>query len=117
SPGRCRCAAGRAGGGCSPGFVATWRPAGGAIRVVLVDEPGGWRAYFSTDPAMPAREVLELVADRTALEQTFKDLKEVWGAGQQQLRNVHASVGAFNINGWLYTAVEAWAWSRGHEEL
>ena len=24
-------------------FLATWRPAGGAIRVVLVDEPTGWR--------------------------------------------------------------------------
>src|SRR3954453_3378640 len=27
-------------------FLATWRPSGGAIRVVLVDEPTGWRAYF-----------------------------------------------------------------------
>ena len=31
-------------------FLATWRPAGGAIRVVLVDQPTGWRAYFCTDP-------------------------------------------------------------------
>jgi len=98
-------------------FSATWRPAGGVIRVVLVDEPDGWRAYFSTDPGMTAREVLELVADRGALEQTFKDLKEVWGAGQQQLRNVQANVGAFNLNGWLFTAVEAWAWPRDHEQL
>ena len=30
-------------------FVATWRPAGGAIRVVLVDEPTGWVAFFCTD--------------------------------------------------------------------
>src|SRR5207245_436661 len=30
-------------------FLATWRPACGLIRVVLVDEPAGWRAYFSTD--------------------------------------------------------------------
>jgi DDE superfamily endonuclease len=98
-------------------FLATWRPAGGLIRVVLVDETSGWRAYFSTDPVMNAREILELAADRGALEETFKDLKEVWGAGQQQLRNVWANVGAFNINGWLYTAVEAWAWERSHEQL
>src|SRR3954452_24192518 len=26
-------------------FLATWRPVGGAIRVVLVDELTGWRAY------------------------------------------------------------------------
>ena len=31
-------------------FLATWRPAGGVIRVVLVDEPTGWRAFFGTDP-------------------------------------------------------------------
>jgi hypothetical protein len=98
-------------------FLATWRPAGGLIRVVLVDETSGWRAYFSTDPVLNAREILELAADRGALEETFKDLKEVWGAGQQQLRNVWANVGAFNINGWLYTAVEAWAWERSHEQL
>jgi hypothetical protein len=98
-------------------FLATWRPAGGLIRVVLVDEPKGWRAYFSTDPALSASEILELAADRGALEETFKDLKEVWGAGQQQLRNVWANVGAFNINGWLYTTVEAWAWERSHEQL
>jgi hypothetical protein len=98
-------------------FLATWRPAGGIIQVVLVAEPDGWRAYFSTDPSLSARQVLELAADRGALEETFKDLKEVWGAGQQQLRNVQANVGAFNLNGWLYTAVEAWAWPQAHEQL
>jgi hypothetical protein len=98
-------------------FVATWRPAGGMIRVVLVQEPSEWRAYFSTDPGRTAREILERAADRGALEETFKDLKEVWGAGQQQVRNVWANVGAFNVNGWLYSVVEAWAWERSHEEL
>ena len=98
-------------------FLATWRPAGGVIRVVLVQEPTEWRAYFCTDPGRTAQEVLERAADRGALEETFKDLKEVWGAGQQQVRNVWANVGAFNVNGWLYSVVEAWAWDRSHEEL
>ncbi len=98
-------------------FVATWRPACGAIRVVLVLEEDGWRAYFSTDLSMTAAEILELAADRGALEETFKDVKEVWGAGQQQLRNVWANVGAFNMNAWMYSAVELWAWDRSHEEL
>ena len=30
-------------------FVATWRPAGGRIRVVMVREKRGWLAYFCTD--------------------------------------------------------------------
>ena len=74
--------------------LATWRPAGGLIRVVLVQEGHGWRAYFCTKATATAEEVLEAVADRTAIEQTFKDVKETWGAGQQQVRNLHANVGA-----------------------
>jgi hypothetical protein len=30
-------------------FVAMWRPVGGGIRVVLVDEPSGWVGFFCTD--------------------------------------------------------------------
>ena len=98
-------------------FEATWRPAGGRIRVVLVKEKDGWRAYFCTDPAASVVDILEAAADRGAIEQTFKDVKEVWGAGQQQVRNVHASVGAFNLNLWMYSLVEAWAWARPAAEL
>jgi hypothetical protein len=98
-------------------FLATWRPAGGAIRVVLVREERGWVPFFCTDPEATVVDILEAAADRGAIEQTNKDLKEVWGAGQQQLRNVYANVGAFNLNGWLHTVVETWAWQRRQEEL
>ena len=56
-------------------FVATWRPAGGAIRVVLVSEPRGWVAFFCTDPAATPADVLGCVADRFALEIAFRDVK------------------------------------------
>jgi hypothetical protein len=98
-------------------FLATWRPAAGCIRVVIVREPEGWLAFFCTDPEATAAEVLEAMADRGAIEQMFKDLKEVWGAGQQQVRNVYASIGAMAVNLTLYSAVEAWAWSRAEGEL
>jgi hypothetical protein len=98
-------------------FLATWRPAGGVIRVVLVREDDGWLAFFCTDPGATAAEVLEAMADRGAIEQTFKDLKEVWGAGQQQVRNPHSSEGCFNLCGWMYSLVEAWAWGRPDEGL
>ncbi|WP_315854062.1 IS701 family transposase [Gemmata palustris] len=68
-------------------FVATWRPAGGAIRVVLVDEPTGWVAFFCTDTAAPVGDILGSVASRFSLEIAFRDLKEVVGAGQQQVRS------------------------------
>ena len=98
-------------------FLATWRPAGGVIRVVLVKEESGWVAFFCTKADATPAEILGLVADRNALEQTFKDVKEVWGAGQQQLRNVHANVGAWHMNLWAYTLVELEAWDRPERHL
>ncbi len=98
-------------------FQATYRPAGGAIRVVLVQEEDGWVAFFCTDPTVSAEAILEAMAARGAIEQTFKDVKEVWGAEQQQVRNVYACVGAFNLNLWMYSLVEAWAWGRSEEGL
>jgi DDE superfamily endonuclease len=93
-------------------FLATWRPAGGTIRVVLVKEDDGWLPLFSTNPQATVTEILEGAADRGAHEQAFKDVKEVWGAGQQQVRNVYANVGAFNLCGWMYSTVESWAWDK-----
>ena len=93
-------------------FLATWRPAGGTMRVVLVDEPRGWVAFFCTDTAATVATVLECEADRFSLETCFRDLKEVVGAGQQQVRFVRASVGAFHVCLWTFTMTEAWAWGR-----
>jgi DDE superfamily endonuclease len=98
-------------------FVATWRPAGGAIRVVLVDEPKGWVAFFCTNPDATVADILGCVADRFSLEIAFRDVKEVVGAGQQQVRLVRASVGAFHVCLWTFTMTEAWAWKRDEKEL
>jgi hypothetical protein len=98
-------------------FVATWRPAGGLIRVVLVDEPEGWRAYFCTDPSATVADILRCVSDRFSLEITFRDCKEIVGAGQQQVRFVWASVGAFHVCLWTFTLTEAWAWGLPAGEL
>jgi DDE superfamily endonuclease len=98
-------------------FLATWKPVGGVIRVVLVDEPTGWRAYFCTDPSASVADILTTVADRFALEITFRDCKEVVGAGQQQVRFIWASLGAFHVCLWTFTMTEAWAWGRAEEEL
>jgi hypothetical protein len=98
-------------------FLATWRPAGGLIRVVLVKEEAGWLPYFCTDPGATAATILELMADRGSLEQTNKDVKEVWGAGQQQVRNLYSNEACFNLNLWLYSVVETWAWEQPDEVL
>src|SRR5207248_5759889 len=80
-------------------------------------ERDGWLAYFCTNPKATAAAVREAMADRGAIEQTFKDVKEVGGAGQQQVRNVYASIGAFAVNLTMHSVVEAWAWGRAEEEL
>ena len=98
-------------------FLATYRPARGLIRVVLVKEQRGWVAFFCTDPEATVAQILEAVADRAALEQVFHDVKEVHGAGQQQLRNYWANVAAFNMNLWMHTLIELWAWDKPHDEL
>ncbi len=98
-------------------LLATWRPAGGAIRVVLVDEPTGWRAYFCTDTSASVADILGAIADRFSLEITFRECKQVVGAGQQQVRFIWANVGAFHHCLWTYTLTEAWAWGRTEDEL
>ena len=53
--------------------------------------------------------ILVAMADRSALEQVFHDVKEVHGAGQQPLRPVWTNVAAWNRIGWWHTRVELWA--------
>lgn len=98
-------------------FLATYRPAGGMIRVVLVREGDDWIPFFCTDPNATVEDILEAASDRTALEQMHRDVKEVWGAGQQQVRNVHSNEGCLNLNLWMHTMTEVWAWDQPEEVL
>lgn len=98
-------------------FLATYGPVGGVIRVVLVKEDHAWYAFFCTDPQASVQEILEAFADRATIEQDFHDVKEVWGSGQQQVRNIWSNLAAYNLNLWMHTLLELWAWDRRHEEL
>jgi hypothetical protein len=99
-------------------FLATYRPAGGLIRVVLVKEDSGdWRAYFCTHAEASVAEILEAVADRSAEEQVFHDVKEVHGVGQAQTRNYWSHVAVYHLNLWWHTLIELWAWHRPAAEL
>jgi len=37
--------------------------------------------------------------------------------GQQQVRNVHSNEGCFNLNLWLHSMVEVWAWDKPQEQV
>jgi len=98
-------------------FLATYGPVGGVIRVVLVKEDHGWFAFFCTDPNAGVQEILEAFADRATIVQDFHDVKEVWGSGQQQVRNIWTNVAVYNLNLCMHTLVELWAWDKSHEQL
>jgi hypothetical protein len=99
-------------------FLATYKPAGGLIRVVLVkEENGAWRAYFCTHADATVAEILEAVADRSALEQVYHDVKEVHGVGQAQTRNYWSNVGVFHLKAWWHTLIELWAWRKPAKDL
>ena len=87
------------------------------IRVVLVKEDHGWYAFFSTDPTASVQEILEAFADRATIEQDFHDVKEVWGSGQQQVRNIWTNLAVYNLNLWMHTLVEIWAWYKSRKQL
>lgn len=98
-------------------FLATWQPAGGVIRVVLVREDDGWQSFFCTAAEATVAQILEAFADRAAIEQDFHDLKEVHGAGQQQVRHYWSNIAVYHLNLWLHTLIELWAWSQSHHQL
>jgi hypothetical protein len=101
-------------------FLATWRVAGGVVRVVIIREEGdrsSWRGYVCSDANATAQEIAQGVADRWGIEQVNHDVKEDERIGQVQLRKVWANVGAFNLGLWVNSLVELWAWRRGRGSL
>jgi hypothetical protein len=99
-------------------FLATTKLVGGVIRVVLLRyEDGSWAPYFCTDSNASVPDILIAVAARWAIEEHFHDVKEVWGAGQQQVRNVWSNIACWHVNQWMYTLVELCSWDVPAEQL
>ena len=98
-------------------FLATYPPFGGTIRVVIVKEDNGPQFFYCTALDAGVREIIEAFADRSTIEQVFHDVKEIWGAGQQQVRNLWSNIGVWHLNLWMYTLTELWAWRRTAKQL
>jgi hypothetical protein len=69
-------------------FVATSKlTRGKPIKVVLIKEDEKtWVPLMSTNAEQSAVEILESYGVRFGIEGVFKDLKEVWGWGKQEVR-------------------------------
>lgn len=98
-------------------FLATYKLVGGMLRVVIVKEADGWEAFGCTDPNASVQEILEAFADRSPIEQCFSDVKQVWGASQQQVRHIWCNIGCFHLNLWSHTLTELWAWDRSQRSI
>jgi hypothetical protein len=99
-------------------FLATSELVSGQIRVVIIRfEDGGWAPYFCTDTSVEVRDIIETIAARWGIEEHFHDVKEVWGAGQQQVRNVWSNMGCWHLNQWMYTLAELCCWDMPQSEL
>lgn len=98
-------------------FLATYASVAGLVRVVIVKEEHGWIPFYCTDVNASVAEILEAFSDRATIEQDFHDVKEVWGTGQQQVRNIWTNVAVYNLNLWMHTLVELWAWDKRHDKL
>lgn len=99
-------------------FLATSHVFGGVVRIVLLEyTKGNWATYASSDVSMSVEAILKIVADRWSIEEHFKDVKELWGAGQQQVRNLFSSIGCWQLCSWLYTMVELECWDQPIADL
>ena len=98
-------------------FLATHATFGGTIRMVIIQEEHGPQFFYCTDINSTVREIIETFADRSTIEQVFYDVKEVWGAGQQQVRNLWSNIGCWHLNLWLFTLTELWAWPLNAKHL
>jgi len=100
-------------------FVATSKlTRGKPIKVVLIKEDEKtWVPLMSTDANQEVKEILESYGVRFGIEEVFKDLKEVWGWGKQELRLLESNEAATVMNMVLYSLTELATWDRRQEEL
>ena len=100
-------------------FVATSKlTKGNPIKVVLIKEDEKtWVPLMSTNADATPKEILESYGVRFGIEEVFKDLKEVWGWGKQELRLLESNEAATAMNMTLDTMTELATWNLTAKEL
>lgn len=81
------------------------------LRIVIVQvETGtiGLRVYFSTDPKMTVRQILETYAGRWSIEVCFKNLKQLMGFADSSARKQAAVERTAPFVGFSYTVLVLW---------
>jgi hypothetical protein len=68
-------------------------PVEACTTVTALHPSGNWAAYMSTATSMSVAAILEAVSDCWVIEEQFHDVKEIWVAGGQQIRNFWSNIG------------------------
>ena len=88
------------------------------VRVVIIKEDDGtWVPLMCTNSCRTEKEIIESYGVRFGIEEMFKDLKEVWGWGKQEVRLLERNEAATAMNMLLYGMTELATWDRPKEEL
>jgi hypothetical protein len=91
---------------------------GEPIRVVLVKEDEKTCvSLMSTEASMEVKEILEAYGVRFGIEEVFKDLKDVWGWGKQEVRLLETNEAVTTLNMLSFGLTELATWDRTFEEL
>lgn len=91
----------------------------GLLNVVMVRVDHGrvpLRVFFSTDPTMSERDVLETYAGRWSIEVTFRNLKQHLGFSDSPARLRRAVERTAPFVGLLYTSLVVWFVERASEQ-
>jgi hypothetical protein len=100
-------------------FIAASRlTKGKPIKVVLVKENDKTCvSLMSTEANMEVKEILEAYGVRFGIEEMFKDLKEVWGWGKQEVRLLERNEAVTTLNMLSFGLTELATWDRSSAEL
>ena len=91
---------------------------GKPIKVVLIKEDEKtWVPLMSTNAEQSVVEILESYGVRFGIEEVFKDLKDVWGWGKQEVRLLESNEAVTTMNMVLYTMTELATWDCTHKEI
>lgn len=98
---------------------AQWYRACGVrlLRIVIVKvQTGsiGLRVFFSTDPSLSPRQILEAYAGRWSIESCFKNLKQLLGFADSSARTKAAVQRVAPFVGLTYTFLVAWFTEHAH---
>ena len=84
-----------------------WQP----VRIVLIKENDKtWVPLMCTNIALSAKEIIESYGVRFGIEEVFKDLKDNYGWGKQEVRNLWSVIATTAMNMLMYNITELCCW-------